>query len=140
MAHPPKARLTTPCKQRPDPASSDFGEWVQQPVDVDVTALRLDNIEVSQARRFRNKIRPSEALAEMPDTAMMCPEYDPAFKVYMKKYEKLLDGLKLQYKTTKPLKDLCAALNIDGGGKVDSRTLAKLLARLCALDMVQRPS
>jgi hypothetical protein len=102
--------------------------------------MRLENIEVTPSRRFRNKIRPSEALAEMPDTAMMCSEYDPVFKAYIKKYEKLLGGVKLQHKTAKHLKDLCTALNIDVGGKLEARTLAKLLARLRALVMVQRPS
>ena len=76
----------------------------------------------------------------MSDTVLMCSEYDPVFKVYMRKFDKLLDGLKLQHKAAKPLKDLCAALNIDVGGRVDSHTLAKPLARLRALDMVQRPS
>ena len=76
----------------------------------------------------------------MPDTALMCPEYEPVFKLYKKKFEALLDGLKLSTRAAKPLKELCEALNIDVGGRGDTSSLALLLARLRALDMVQRPS
>ena len=81
---------------------------------------------------------PSEALASLMPMHALSPAYGAVYEIYLRKFNRLMTGMKGSSAEGKALTKLCSALNIDFKVK-EPAALPELLARLRAMDMIRAP-
>ena len=121
--------------------SGDDAAWILERVKVDTASLTADSFEVDAERKFpgRSKIAPAQALRQLGGLSACSSDYVDVFKTYQRKLNQLASGLRSNSSTWKKLKATASALNISTDGAFRNDDLIDILARLRALDMVERP-
>lgn len=140
MASPKSASL---CVANPPQSRESFAKWVTERVQVDSANLTCESLEVSGKRKFDKKLTPAKALQSLPPLQAMSDIYQDVYQVYARRLGRAIEsisGAKRNSKAWQSLKRTSTALNIElPTGKFDETALAQLLARMRALDMVERP-
>ena len=122
----------------PPADSEEFADWVRARIEVDTTDLAIKSLEIGRERRFARGLKPSVALSQLPSLSAMSVTYQQVYKIYLRKFSRLLANVKMSTKEGRALSQLCLTLNVDVGAK-DFDCLPELLSRLRALDMVNAP-
>ena len=123
---------------RPQPGTDEYKTWLAARVEADTANLSIDDVEIDRANKLPKLMSPAEALKNLSPLTAMSKDYELVFQAYNKKFQKLLEGVKLSTKAGGALKGLAGSLNIDMARKpLDG--LSELLARFRALDMIRAP-
>ncbi len=112
---------------------------MHQRIRVDTANLTAKAFEVDKKRKFATKVNPAAALADLPALGAMSPEYLDVFNFYVRKLNGLVANTRRNSREWTALKATAAALNIKVDAKMGDAQIVELLARLRALDMVERP-
>ena len=116
---------------------NDRAIFLQKAVESDTANMSWKTIEINKGRCLPKKTSPEQALKALPGTRALSEEYQVVYQIYLRKFSKLLEKVTPRSAEGKALTALCNKLNIDiskGNSMLD-----ELLARLRALDMVERP-
>ena len=107
------------------------GRWTWKlPADMTFENFELD----SKAHRYSWKCTASKALRTLTPLETMSDIYKDIFRIYYCKLERLGNNLSPRTKEATALKKLCDSLNVE-----QDDSLAELLARLRALDIMRKP-
>ena len=123
------------------PANKDaFADWVGERIRVDTANLSASTFKVDKVRKLPRKTTPAQALRDIPKQEDKSDTYKFVFEFYRRKLQQLVDGLRKNSKGWTDLKGVASSLNIDvSKASFDENKVVELLARLRALDMVERP-
>ncbi|CAE8636833.1 unnamed protein product [Polarella glacialis] len=132
---PTRGQVSSP-SGREQASRDDFATLFARRVETDIANLSLASLEIDPSNRRSKKCTPAKALAAIGDTRAMSVEHQDVFKIYHRRFESLLEGVKITSRHAKPLKSLCNVLNLDV--KEIDTALPVLLARSRALDMAKR--
>ena len=120
---------------KPGEDEEDYVDWVKRQVDVDTADMTFGKFELdSKAHCYSRKCAASKALRTLTPLEAMSDIYTDIFRIYYRKLERLVNNLSPRTKEAAALKKLCDSLNVE-----QDDSLAELLARLRALDIMRKP-
>jgi hypothetical protein len=124
--------------QRLPSDTAGFEEYVTEKVEADTGNFSLKDFSIDKKMKLKKKSIPSKALQEMASLNAMSDLYKNVFKVYLRCLTHAIDGLAKKSTEYRQLKSVAEALNIDVS-KPGDKELAEILARLRALELVEKP-
>ena len=99
------------------------------------TPISLPELDCKTHRVAGRKTTASKALAALSPIEVMSELYQIVYQIYLRKLQGIVPQLGVKSKDNSSLNKLCDALNVS-----PDESVATLLARLRALDIVRRPA
>ena len=115
-----------------------FEEFVAEKVEADTANFVLSDFSIAAKMKLKKKTTPAKALLEMTSLSAMSEVYRDTFNIYNRCLSRALDGLAKNSKEYRQLKAAAEALNLDIAAKQNESELVKVLARLRALELIQK--